>query len=151
MQPIIQFDGGQIVFIAIACIAALALGIAVIVAVKTVFFRREFAPQDRVQLLKRWKTVEELLRRPDESSYKLAVLEADKLLDHALQSAHFGGENFRERITAASAQYPALRNAWPAHRIRNQLVHEPSYRLNRGQASRAVSQFKDALRKLGAL
>ena len=100
---------------------------------------------------KRWREIESLTSRNDEMSYKLAVMEADKLLDHALKSMGFGGNTLGERLKLACYRFPRLRKVWRAHLLRNKLVHEASFHLSRGAAQGAIGQFKNALKELSVL
>lgn len=82
---------------------------------------------------------------------KLAVIEADKLLDGVLKSLLFPGDTMGERLKTAQYKYPNIRKVWPAHKLRNQLVHDATFELTQSQARRAVSDFHDALRLLRVL
>lgn len=105
----------------------------------------------REGIKKRWEEIEELLSRKEETAWKLAVMEADKLLDHALKSMAIPGLNLGERLRFIQHKYPKIRNVWPAHKIRNRLVHEANYHLNHGQAKKAIKDFKKALEELNVL
>ncbi len=82
---------------------------------------------------------------------KLAVIEADKLLDGVLKSMLIPGETLGERLKAAQYSYPNIKNVWPAHKLRNQLVHDATFEITASQARRAMADFKSALHTLRAL
>jgi hypothetical protein len=82
---------------------------------------------------------------------KMAVIEADKLLDGVLKSMFIPGETLGERLKAAQYSYPNIKNVWPAHKLRNQLVHDSTFEITSSQARRALSDFKSALHVLRAL
>lgn len=117
--------------------------------------RRLFAPRlegmDRAGIKARWDEIERMVEAGGEMNLKLAVMEADKLLDHALKAMAMAGTTLGERLKFAAYRYPKIRDVWNAHRLRNQLAHEPSFYLDPGMARRAVRDFKDALRTLNAL
>ncbi len=130
--------------------------VAVLVWLTYVNFRRFVASRkydlgDRNSMRNRWKEVESLLDAPGELSPKLAVIEADKLLDHALKAMAMPGDTLGERLKFAAYKYPKLREVWWAHKVRNQLVHEASYRLDRSLARKAVRSFRRALMLIGAI
>lgn len=79
---------------------------------------------------------------------KLAVIEADKLLDGALKSMMMPGDTLGERLKAAGYKYPDIRHVWGAHRLRNQLVHDSSFDLTTRQAHSALRDYKAALKTL---
>lgn len=112
---------------------------------------RKYEVGDRNAMRNRWKEVESLLSAPGELSPKLAVIEADKLLDYALKSMAMPGNTLGERLKFAAYKYPKLREVWWAHRVRNQLVHEASYHLDRSIARKAVRSFRKALQLIGAI
>lgn len=82
---------------------------------------------------------------------KLAVIEADKLLDGVLKSMLIPGETLGERLKAAQYSYPNIKHVWPAHKLRNQLVHDATFELTQSQARRALADFKSALHTLRVL
>lgn len=106
---------------------------------------------DRKKIVSQWQQIEQLLEQPGEMGHKLAVIEADKLLDEALKTMFMPGESMGQRLKFACHKYEPLRRVWWAHKIRNQLSHELTFRLDRKTAERAVREFKKALEVLGAL
>lgn len=118
---------------------------------RNLFARRGFDERDRNEMRRRWREVEQMARQPGELGRKMAVIEADKLLDQALKSLSMAGTTLGERLKFAAYKYPDLRDVWPAHRLRNQLAHEASTHLDEGMARHALAQFKRALERLGAL
>lgn len=116
------------------------------------FFRgRKFDPTNRQGMQRRWAEIEQLVAAEGELQRKMAVLEADKLLDHALKALAMPGETLGERLKFAAYKYPNIKNVWWAHKIRNSLSHEATYHLDAGIAKRAIKEFRRALEMLGAL
>ncbi len=111
---------------------------------------RKFSGNDRSQFARRWQEIESLASR-EESSRRMAIVEADKLLDHALKAIAMPGETLGERLKFAQYKYPNLRDVWFAHRLRNQLVHEANYHLDASNAKKALKSFRKALEMLGAI
>lgn len=79
---------------------------------------------------------------------KLAVVEADKLLDTVLRKLHFPGETMGERLKTAAYKYPNISKVWGAHKLRNQLVHDATFEITVRQAKSAVRDFHAALKTL---
>ncbi|MFH1173364.1 MAG: hypothetical protein V1692_02450 [bacterium] len=119
--------------------------------VKKKFRSSELYSLDKEEIKKRWQELEELLSRKGELNYKMAVLEADKLLDHVLKDMRFGGSSLGERLKVACYKYPNLKKVWAWHKIRNLLVHEADYHLRENEARKAIAGFKAALKELGVL
>ena len=139
----------NLIIIAILGIVALFLIFKIKNIIKKALQQKELYGLDKKEIQRRWGEIEELLDKKNEMSYKLAVLEADKLLDHALKYMNFGGSSLGERLKLASYKFPKLRQIWPAHKIRNRLVHEASFQLGYKEARRMVKVFREGLRELG--
>ncbi|MFH1046677.1 MAG: hypothetical protein V1738_00065 [Patescibacteria group bacterium] len=140
-------------YLALSVVSALALILIwlTFVNLKRFIASRHYDVGDRAAMRQRWQEVESLLDAPGEMSLKLAVIEADKLLDHALKAMAMPGETLGERLKFAAYKYPKLHEVWWAHRVRNSLVHEASFRLDRGIARKSVHSYKRALKMMGAI
>ncbi len=106
---------------------------------------------DRKAIQARWAEVERMAEAGGEMNVKIAVMEADKLLDHALKAMAMPGKTLGDRLKFAAYRYPKIRNVWNAHRLRNSLAHEASFYLDPGLARRAIRDFKEALQTLTLL
>ena len=103
------------------------------------------------KIKKQWAEIESLVNQNSATAWKLAIMEADKLLDYALKSIGAPGKDLGERLKAYGYKYPKIKEVWPAHKVRNCLVHETDYQLNKGVAKRSLEQFKKALKVLKVL
>jgi len=99
----------------------------------------------------RWMTIEQQLKRDELSSYHMSVLNADTLLDHALKDKGIAGATMGERMKQAQQKWSNANSVWTAHKLRNQIAHEPDVRLDYDGARRALASFKQALKDLGAI
>jgi hypothetical protein len=99
----------------------------------------------------RWLQVEASLKRDEVSSYHLAVLNADKLLDQALRERGVKGETMGERMKTVRDTWSSANNVWSAHKLRNQIAHEPDVSVSYDDARRALAGFKQALKDVGAI
>ena len=99
-----------------------------------------------------WDAIENHFYRGGENDLKVAILEADKLLNDALRDAGVMGIQLGDRLKKANEhQIPNLNNLWAAHKLRNQIAHEPNFRLKRDLAERALKIYEAALKNLGVL
>ncbi len=112
--------------------------------------RPEMIGMDREQVEEQWKQIEQVAEQGMMGA-KLAVIEADKLLDNALKSLMMSGETLGERLKFAAYKYPKIRQVWPAHKIRNQLVHDTAFQISSRQAKEALRGFHEALETLNIL
>lgn len=103
-------------------------------------------------VVKSWVRVQEHFWKGDENDLKIAVIEADKLLDEALREAAIRGSNPGERLkNVKRGQIENIDALWQAHRLRNQIAHEPNFRLKRDSAERAIAIYEETLKNLGLL
>ncbi len=112
--------------------------------------RPELHGTSREQILKRWEQVE-LTAAQGVMGSKLAIIEADKLLDQVLRSMAMPGTTLGERLKSTAYRYPNIRKVWSAHRLRNQLVHDTSFEMASRQARQALDEYKDALKVLNVM
>ncbi|MFH1461217.1 MAG: hypothetical protein ABIF84_02245 [Patescibacteria group bacterium] len=100
----------------------------------------------------RWRGVENKLAAGDENSYKLAIIEADKIFDELLKRLNLPGQDMGERLKGLSSnQIGNLDDVWQAHRLRNRIVHEPDFRPNVTEVKRAIDSYQRTLRSLEAI
>ena len=98
-----------------------------------------------------WLAIENSVTRSNESSWQVAVFNADKLVDQALRERHIKGKTMGERMKSAEKTWSHANHIWGAHKIRNQLAHETTARLSYEVTLRALSAYKQALKDLGAI
>ena len=56
-----------------------------------------------------------------------------------------------ERLKRVDGRLSDINKVWYAHKIRNQIAHEPDFLLEYTTANRALASFKQALKDLGAI
>lgn len=95
--------------------------------------------------------IENKLRKENPTSYSLAVINADKLLDHALTEAGIAGKTMGDRLKHCGTKFTDLNTVWRAHKLRNCLAHEPDFEISYQQAKNALEIYKQALKDLGAI
>jgi hypothetical protein len=97
----------------------------------------------------RWRALQKLCS--DKSTWPLAVIDADKLLDDALRRLKYKGKTMGERLVAAQRDMTDNDSVWYAHKLRNKLVHEDIANLKEVSVKDALKGIRQALRDLGAL
>lgn len=130
------------------------VGLAVIIFVIWLIARRRrsaLEPTSLEKIEETWRQIEELVKQNQPMSWKMAILEADKILDYALKSLALPGQDLGERLRVAHYNYPAVNEVWPAHKMRNRLVHETDYQITQREAARAIEQYRRTLKVLRAL
>lgn len=99
----------------------------------------------------KWLAIEKQLKRDEISSYSLAVLNADKLLDQALKDKGLRGETMGDRLKSGKDLFTNRNNVWSAHKLRNKIAHEPDVKVTYDAARYAIGDFKRALKDVGAI
>jgi hypothetical protein len=98
---------------------------------------------------KHWASLQKLCA--DKSTWPLAIIDADKLLDDALKRSKFKGKTMGERLVAAQREITDNDSVWYAHKLRNRLVHEETTPIKENTVKDALKSIRQALRDLGAL
>lgn len=142
--------GTPSIIVFVAVLAAFVIAGFVFAAILRSVRRRETDGLNRKKIRETWNEVQKTSSMGIMGA-KLSVIEADKLLDSVLRDMHFPGETMGERLKMAAYRYRSISDVWPAHKLRNQLVHDSTFELSIGQAKRAIKDFERALKVLGAL
>lgn len=104
------------------------------------------------KIAKRWEGISKRLTTASESEYKLAVIEAESVLEEILIRMGLSGQSFGERIKRIQkAQLPSLDDVLQAHQMRNNVVHDPDYKLTLQETKKAIDVYERALKELDAL
>ncbi len=99
-----------------------------------------------------WGEIVKLVESRQESSWRLAVIEADKFFDEVLRRLGYSGENFGERLNQVHpSEVENINDIWNAHRVRNSLSHDVNYKLSEGEAKKAIAAYERAMKDLDVL
>lgn len=103
-------------------------------------------------LRERWSGIVAHLDSSRETDWKVAVIEADTLVDGALARAGFPGDTFGDRLSnIQTGALLSLDGVWWAHKVRNRLAHEPDYFLRYTEARQVIGYYEAALTELQLL
>jgi len=85
------------------------------------------------------------------NDWKLAIIEADIILDEALKRAGYNGASLGERLRSLTPmQLRSLDDAWQAHKVRNQIAHGGiDFVLTKRLAEDTVKQYQRVFAELG--
>lgn len=143
-------------------ISSIFLGFIIWALIKTEWLKRlilwdlkEFLTY-RAYLVKKyieeWKEIKKRLDTGLESEAKLAIIEANSLLNEVLKNMGYPGESLGERLDKLTTDVLSnLEEVREAHKIHSDIIHDPTYRLNLDEAKRAISIYEKALIDLQAL
>ncbi|HCB35062.1 MAG: hypothetical protein A2W52_02210 [Candidatus Taylorbacteria bacterium RIFCSPHIGHO2_02_49_25] len=98
---------------------------------------------------KRWERILDRLDSPKESDWRLAVLEADVLLDEMVTHMGYHGDSLGERLRSVEkSDFVTLDKAWEAHAVRNKIAHEGSaFPLANREAKRVIGLYEEVFRE----
>lgn len=130
-------------------LAILIVGVLIFLAIRFSQHKGHSFDKEEYQYL--WMKVENGLAKENLASYNMAVVEADKLLDKAMCEMGVTGNNMGERLKRSGDKFSAVNAVWYAHKLRNQIAHEPGFNIKYEQARNALKTFKQALKDLGAV
>jgi hypothetical protein len=75
----------------------------------------------------RWNHIKNLFHSHNPSDWKLAIIDADSLLDEVFTQYGFSGKTFGDKLKSATKEtFPLLDEAWYVHKMRNNLAHKGS-------------------------
>ncbi len=108
-----------------------------------------FRPYGLRRVVKKWQKIQQRLETANEGEYKLAVIEIDGMLSDILLRMGFKGETLGERLEiVTSAIIPNLQDLIQAHQVRNNVVHDPDYKLTLQEAQKTLEIYQVAFTNL---
>ena len=108
-----------------------------------------FRPYGLRKIAGKWQKVQRRLETANEAEYKLAIIEADGMLNDILLRMNFRGETLGDRLkTLTSTIIPNLDDVWKAHQTRNNVVHDPDYRLTLQEAQKTLLIYQTTFTNL---
>lgn len=106
---------------------------------------------DEISKNKRWIKTLSYLFSQHAGDWKLAVIEADSMLDELLTQLGFKGETLGDKLKSATQdKFRSLTSAWEVHTIRNRIAHEGvSFELSQHEAKRVITLYEKIFREFG--
>ena len=91
-----------------------------------------------------WQTVLDYLDSDNPAEWRIAVLEADAMLDEVTKKAGGAGDTLGERLKSIDPRgFKSLQSAWDAHKVRNMIAHEgTNFQLTKREAKRVVGLYE---------
>ena len=104
-----------------------------------------------VRKIDRMKDVFEHLESINPNDWKLAIIEADIILDDLLKQKGYTGSSLGERLKSISPhQMQSLSEAWEAHKVRNRIAHDGAdFVLTQRLAQETIDRYRRVFAELG--
>lgn len=98
----------------------------------------------------RWeKLLKKYTATPTPDSLRLAIIEADALVDNLLKDMNFPGDHLADRLSYLNnQQIKSLEGLWEAHRLRNEVVHHPTGAISVRQGTAALTKYEAFFKEL---
>jgi len=100
-------------------------------------------------LAKRWNKALKHMKADTPSEAKLAIIDADEILNDILARMGFSGQSTGERLESLGVDYVSnIDKLREAHKLRNNIVHDPNYQLSFSQAKKAIDAYSQAFKEM---
>lgn len=87
----------------------------------------------------KWEKVLTLVNSENQNDWKAAIVDAENLLEEALEENSFYGQSVGDRLK--KADFDTVQNAWAGHKTRNQISHDINYELTHRDAKVAIANY----------
>jgi len=102
-------------------------------------------PESIVQ--KKWKKIKKRMESLNEANWKLAVIEAEELVEKILEEMGYKGEGLKEKLKGVSeAEIKNVSDLISAYDVFINILSDPDYRLKREKAIKSFSAFEEFLK-----
>lgn len=97
----------------------------------------------------RWEQILVHVNSENPNDWRLAIIEADIILDEMVKSMGYRGESLGERMkTIEKSDFTSIDEAWEAHKVRNRIAHSGSdYILTQREARRIIGLYEQVFRE----
>jgi uncharacterized membrane protein len=92
----------------------------------------------------RWELIEEHVSSNNPSDWRVAILEADNMLEDMLVRMGYDGDSIADRLRAVEpSDFTHIQSAWEAHKVRNQIAHEGvNFVVTEREARRVIELYR---------
>lgn len=96
-----------------------------------------------------WQKITKLAESDSESDWRIAIVEADVMLEDMLRAQGYEQDTLGEILRSIEkADFQNLEKAWEAHKVRNKIAHEGSnFKLTEREVKRVIGLFEDCFRE----
>jgi len=97
----------------------------------------------------RWQRIKKEAASESPEKWRMAILEADIMLDELLGVQGYRGETMGEKMKQVErADFNTIEDAWEAHKVRNRIAHEGNtHELNQREAGRVIGLYENVFRE----
>jgi len=102
--------------------------------------------------LRGWKQIQKRMASEESNQWKLAILEADHILNEILKMSGYLGSRLDEKLELiTAAQLANVNDVKNANAVRNKITKDPAYELSKGEADEVIQIYKQAFKELNLI
>jgi len=91
----------------------------------------------------RWQKILNNVNSDQENSWKIALMDADILLEDVLTEQGFDGKGVADKLKQVGPEFKdSIGYAWEGHKVRNNVAHQADYVLSEREARQAISMYE---------
>ncbi|MFT7557452.1 MAG: hypothetical protein ACI83D_000117 [Planctomycetota bacterium] len=150
-SPTVRITGAIVLLIALTGIIYLLIRIQEFQKDDRRRFKEYFVtPSVQQRKNERWEKITALFASENPNDWRVAIIEADAMLDELFTRLGYPGETLGEKMKGATSRdFPSIQRAWDAHLVRNKIAHEGmNFSMDHNQVIRVLhlyeSVFKEA-------
>ena len=101
----------------------------------------------------RWHYILTLTEAPNESDWRVAIMEADSMLEETLKDKGVAGDTVAELLESSRSEgYAHINDAWNAHLTRNKIAHEGAdFPLSQIETRKIIKMYQNFLEDLDVI
>jgi hypothetical protein len=101
----------------------------------------------------RWEHIQERVQENSPTAWRVAIIEADIMLEETLNTAGYIGNTLGEKLKSANPQsFTTVQDAWEAHKVRNEVAHAGSdFVLTKKIAQETLVRYERVFREFGVI
>ena len=101
----------------------------------------------------RWQFIQDKLSSSNESDWRMAIIEADSILEEIVGTMNLPGAGLGDKLKAVEkSDFVSLDDAWEAHKARNRIAHDGSaLPLSEREARRIIGLYERVFKEFDYL
>lgn len=106
----------------------------------------------RRRAIKGWRQIQKRLWSREQNQWKLAILEADHILNEILKMSGYLGPNLEEKLELiTSAQLTNVEDVKRVHQIRHKIASDPSFEISFEETKEIIGIYKESFKELNLI
>ncbi|NTV44538.1 MAG: hypothetical protein HGA67_02490 [Candidatus Yonathbacteria bacterium] len=97
----------------------------------------------------RWEMIQNHIASDNPNDWRVAIMEADNILDDMVKRMGYEGEDLGGRLRAVEpSDFLSIQSAWEAHKVRNKIAHDGlGFEITQREAKRVIGLYEKVFRE----